>query len=57
MKKWKRGRSTQVFPAKDGHVRVVEIKTAGGLRRRHVFRRASLVIDGECQEDSRRGEC
>ncbi|XP_037931304.1 uncharacterized protein LOC119666101 [Teleopsis dalmanni] len=31
---WQKGRITQVFPAKDGQVRIAEVKTAAGLVRR-----------------------
>ncbi|XP_036346061.1 uncharacterized protein LOC118755326 [Rhagoletis pomonella] len=54
---WQKGRVTKVFPAKDGQVRVAEVKTSSGLLRRPATRLARLIVEGESREDSRGEEC
>ncbi|XP_036344587.1 uncharacterized protein LOC118753817 [Rhagoletis pomonella] len=54
---WVRGHITQVFPAKDGQVRTVEVRTKSGLLRRPVSRLAKLEVGGESCEDSRGAGC
>ncbi|XP_036345864.1 uncharacterized protein LOC118755091 [Rhagoletis pomonella] len=54
---WVRGRITQVFPTKDGQVRIVEVRTKSGLPRRPVSRLAKLEVGGESYENSRGAGC
>ncbi|XP_055923385.1 uncharacterized protein LOC129953880 [Eupeodes corollae] len=44
---WQKGRVTKVVPAKDGHIRIAEVKTANALLRRPANKLAVLTIDGE----------
>ena len=41
---WRKGVITATYPAKDGHIRIVEVKTATGLLRRPVSKLARLDV-------------
>ncbi|XP_063827161.1 uncharacterized protein LOC135076671 [Ostrinia nubilalis] len=45
---WPRGIIAKVFPGKDGRVRVVEVRTSGGVLRRSAARVAPVPLGMEC---------
>ena len=43
--KWKTGVITQVYPGKDGHVRISTVKTASGELQRPIVKLVPLYVD------------